>query len=122
MPHPLDAERSAAGPPPRPGPAPADAPVPRPTPAPPIRPAPAPAAGAEARPADDRGDELPELAEGGSAAGPGAVEVGVLLRRAQDGHAEAGVELYDHYVTIVHRYVCHRVGDRPTDEAVTSET
>jgi RNA polymerase sigma-70 factor (ECF subfamily) len=45
-----------------------------------------------------------------------------LVARAQAGDAEAFGELYDHYVTIVHRYVYHRVGDRTTAEDVTSET
>ena len=45
-----------------------------------------------------------------------------LVRRAQEGDAEAFGELYDHYVTLVHRYAYHRVGDRATAEDVTSET
>src|SRR3954447_23143482 len=45
-----------------------------------------------------------------------------MVRRAQDGDAEAFGELYDHYVTLVHRYAYHRVGDRATAEDVTSET
>jgi len=49
-------------------------------------------------------------------------DVWALVRRAQDGDAEAFGELYDHYVGMVHRYVHHRVGDRPTAEDVTSET
>ena len=135
MPHPLDAERSAAGPPPDPGAAAADgsvarptpAPRPRPTPAPRIRPTPAPRAGAavltaDDLPADDLEDELAELTEVGVAPEPGAVDVWGLVRRAQDGDAEAFGELYDHYVTMVHRYVYHRVGDRATAEDVTSET
>ena len=44
------------------------------------------------------------------------------MRRAQEGDAEAFGELYDHYVTMVHRYAYHRVGDRATAEDVTSET
>jgi RNA polymerase sigma-70 factor (ECF subfamily) len=48
--------------------------------------------------------------------------VWALVRRAQDGDAEAFGELYDHYVSTVHRYVHHRVGDRATAEDVTSET
>src|SRR4051812_46714020 len=38
-----------------------------------------------------------------------------MVRRAQDGDAEAFGELYDHYVTLVHRYAYHRVatGRRP---------
>jgi RNA polymerase sigma-70 factor (TIGR02952 family) len=45
-----------------------------------------------------------------------------LVRRTQEGDAEAFGELYDHYVSMVHRYVYHRVGDRATAEDVTSET
>jgi RNA polymerase sigma-70 factor (TIGR02952 family) len=44
------------------------------------------------------------------------------VRQAQEGDAEAFGRLYDHYVTMVHRYVYHRVGDRATAEDVTSET
>jgi RNA polymerase sigma-70 factor (TIGR02952 family) len=131
MPHPLDAERSAAGPPPRPGPAADDVPVARPTPRP--RPTPAPRASAEALPAghepapdtaDDLDDELAELTDAEVAPGPDAdgVDVWGLVHRAQAGDAEAFGELYDHYVTMVHRYVYHRVGDRATAEDVTSET
>ncbi len=108
MPHPLDAERSAAGPPPRPGPL--------------IRPTPVPRASAEALPTEDLDEELTELTEAGFALEPGAVDVWGLVRRAQEGDAEAFGELYDHYVTMVHRYVYHRVGDRATAEDVTSET
>ena len=140
MPHPLDAERSAAGPPPRPGPAAGDVPVTRsspgprvrPTPTPRVRPTPLPRASAEALPteveappdeaAEDLDDELAELADAGFAPAPGAVDVWALVHRAQAGDAEAFGELYDHYVTMVHRYVYHRVGDRATAEDVTSET
>jgi RNA polymerase sigma-70 factor (ECF subfamily) len=45
-----------------------------------------------------------------------------MVRRAQDGDAEAFGELYDHYVTLVHRYAHHRVGDRAAAEDVTSES
>jgi RNA polymerase sigma-70 factor (ECF subfamily) len=45
-----------------------------------------------------------------------------LVRRAQAGDAEAFGQLYDQYVTIVHRYAYHRVGDRTMAEDVTSET
>ena len=54
-----------------------------------------------------------------SADGP---DVWELVRRAQEGDAEAFGEIYDHYVGMVHRYVHHRVGDRTTAEDVTSET
>jgi RNA polymerase sigma-70 factor (TIGR02952 family) len=48
--------------------------------------------------------------------------VWALVRQAQEGDAEAFGRLYDHYVTMVYRYVYHRVGDRATAEDVTSET
>jgi RNA polymerase sigma-70 factor (ECF subfamily) len=64
---------------------------------------------------DDDDGRTPAIA----ADGP---DVWALVRRAQDGDAEAFGELYDHYVSIVHRYVHHRVGDRATAEDVTSET
>jgi RNA polymerase sigma-70 factor (TIGR02952 family) len=50
------------------------------------------------------------------------VPVWALVGRAQQGDAEAFGELYDRYVTVVHRYVYHRVGDRALAEDVTSET
>jgi RNA polymerase sigma-70 factor (ECF subfamily) len=50
------------------------------------------------------------------------VPVWALVSRAQEGDAEAFGELYDRYVTMVHRYVYHRVGDRALAEDVTSET
>ena len=53
---------------------------------------------------------------------PGSPDVWTLVRRAQDGDADAFGALYDHYVGMVHRYVHHRVGDRATAEDVTSET
>ncbi len=52
----------------------------------------------------------------------GGPDVWALVRRAQEGDAEAFGQLYDHYVGMVHRYVHHRVGDRATAEDVTSET
>ena len=39
-----------------------------------------------------------------------------------EGDAEAFGLLYDHYVSLVYRYVYNRVGDRATAEDVTSET
>jgi RNA polymerase sigma-70 factor (TIGR02952 family) len=51
-----------------------------------------------------------------------SVDVWALVGRAQDGDAEAFGQLYDHYVTLVHRYAYHRVGDRATAEDITSET
>jgi RNA polymerase sigma-70 factor (ECF subfamily) len=50
------------------------------------------------------------------------IPVWQLVERAQQGDAEAFGELYDRYVTVVHRYVLHRVGDRVLAEDVTSET
>jgi len=44
------------------------------------------------------------------------------VRRTQAGDAEAFGLLYDHYVSLVYRYVHNRVGDRATAEDVTSET
>jgi RNA polymerase sigma-70 factor (ECF subfamily) len=70
-------------------------------------------------------EEIVDLAEAGlsdvvpPAEGP---DVWGMVRRAQEGDAEAFGELYDHYVTLVHRYAYHRVGDRATAEDVTSET
>jgi RNA polymerase sigma-70 factor (ECF subfamily) len=138
MGHPLDAERSTAGSPPRP-PGARPTPHPRPTPFPRAaenggrpRPTPRPRASAEALvepnvvvedPAAD--EEIVDLAEAGlsdvvpAATGP---DVWGMVRRAQEGDAEAFGELYDHYVTLVHRYAYHRVGDRATAEDVTSET
>ena len=49
-------------------------------------------------------------------------DVWALVSRAQDGDAEAFGEMYDHYVSMVFRYVYARVGDRATAEDVTSET
>jgi RNA polymerase sigma-70 factor (TIGR02952 family) len=144
MAQPLDAERSTAGSPPRPPEA-SPAPRPRPTPYPRAadglrprpRPTPRPRASAEEilepnivadvtvldeAPPDE---EIVDLEEAGlsdvvpEAHGP---DVWGMVRRAQEGDAEAFGELYDHYVTLVHRYAYHRVGDRATAEDVTSET
>jgi RNA polymerase sigma-70 factor (TIGR02952 family) len=116
MPHPLDAGRSA------------DRARPRPTPAPRAsaeRLAPVAAANIAADVSDaiveDVADEVAGL-EAGDLPDAAGVDVWALVHRAQDGDAEAFGELYDHYVTMVHRYVHHRVGDRATAEDVTSET
>ena len=93
MPSPLDAERTAAVP----------LSVPLLTPP---RVAPPPRASSEA---------VPPVA-------PDTVDVWALVSRAQDGDAEAFGQLYDHYVTQVHRYAYHRVGDRALAEDITSET
>ncbi|TFV68641.1 sigma-70 family RNA polymerase sigma factor [Blastococcus sp. CT_GayMR20] len=110
MAHPLDAEREAAQAPPSPAPGRRPVPFPRPSPAP----APAVAEPAPQEPAEEPNFAVPP--------DPDGVDVWALVRRAQDGDAEAFGELYDHYVTMVHRYVYHRVGDRATAEDVTSET
>ncbi len=107
MPQPLDAGPPAAGPSPTP---------PRPTPR--------PRASSEAL-LDDPLDQVPaeDVAEAaGPLPEPPPADVWGMVRRAQDGDAEAFGELYDHYVTLVHRYAYHRVGDRATAEDVTSET
>jgi RNA polymerase sigma-70 factor (ECF subfamily) len=64
--------------------------------------------------------EAPEAPQ--SAAPAEGPDVWALVRRAQEGDAEAFGALYDHYVGMVHRYVHHRVGDRALAEDVTSET
>jgi RNA polymerase sigma-70 factor (ECF subfamily) len=110
MPAPLDAERQSAGPPPQAGGA-------RPTPHPRDRPTPFPRA-SEEKLEDESADEQNFTAP----PDPEGVDVWALVHRAQQGDAEAFGELYDHYVTMVHRYVYHRVGDRATAEDVTSET
>jgi len=128
MPHPLDAERQATEALSRPTPGSRPSPRPRPVPSP--RPTPLPRASTEAldEPAVPVVEEAvePEILEPDvlAAAPPvvDGVDVWDLVRRAQDGDAEAFGELYDHYVTMVHRYVYHRVGDRATAEDVTSET
>ena len=50
------------------------------------------------------------------------VDVWELVRRAQAGDAEGFGLLYDRYVDVVYRFLCHRVGDRATAEDLTSET
>lgn len=71
---------------------------------------------------DDQLVDVAELTDVGFIPDHGAVDVWSLVHRAQSGDAEAFGELYDHYATMVHRYVYHRVGDRATAEDVTSET
>ena len=112
MPQPPDAERPAAEAPPRPTPGRRPVPSPRPSPVPRT---------------SDAGHAAEEPAEAAVAtvvlpADPDGSDVWALVHRAQNGDAEAFGELYDHYVTMVHRYVYHRVGDRATAEDVTSET
>jgi RNA polymerase sigma-70 factor (ECF subfamily) len=109
MPQPLDAERATEEVPPEPSPVRRPSPVPRPTPV--------PRASHEALPLVEAAEpEVPVVPT------PDGVDVWGLVHRAQEGDAEAFGELYDHYVTMVHRYVYHRVGDRATAEDVTSET
>jgi RNA polymerase sigma-70 factor (TIGR02952 family) len=104
MPYPLDAERAA----------PEVSPDARP------RPTPLPRASSEALLSESAAEvDEPNVA---APADPEGVDVWALVHRAQEGDAEAFGELYDHYVTMVHRYVYHRVGDRATAEDVTSET
>jgi RNA polymerase sigma-70 factor (ECF subfamily) len=103
MAQPLDAEPAAAGVPARP------------------RPTPVPRASTEALIVAPE-TEGPEDAAVALVPAPDVVDVWALVHRAQEGDAEAFGELYDHYVTMVHRYVYHRVGDRATAEDVTSET
>ena len=112
MAQPLDAERSAAQASPRPTPGPRPAPAPRPTPL--------PRASSEALSGPEPVDEEAGSVEVSPA--PEGVDVWALVHRAQEGDGEAFGLLYDHYVTMVHRYVYHRVGDRATAEDVTSET
>jgi RNA polymerase sigma-70 factor (TIGR02952 family) len=82
----------------------------------------APAGGDAAGRDDARVQEVAqELAAPGEGAPP-VVGVWTLVRRAQDGDAEAFGRLYDHYVTMVHRYLLHRIGDRALAEDFTSET
>ncbi|MGY1635237.1 sigma-70 family RNA polymerase sigma factor [Geodermatophilus sp. SYSU D00742] len=70
----------------------------------------------------DEPDAAVEPAALDPVAPPPAVDVWELVRRAQQGDAEAFGELYDHYVTVVFRYLYHRVGDRALVEDLTSET
>lgn len=129
MPQPLDAERSdtATSPPPSPRPS------PRPRPSPVPRPTPFPRASAEALPEPNVAAQLVEPVTEEAVAevealdvalppAPEGVDVWELVARAQAGDAEAFGRLYDHYVSMVHRYVYYRVGDRATAEDVTSET
>jgi RNA polymerase sigma-70 factor (TIGR02952 family) len=119
------AERLDASPIPRPRPRPG----PRPTPFPravgeELVPVPAAAPEAEFVPiplADVTTDEAPLEPETPEPRGE-QPDVWALVARAQQGDAEAFGQLYDHYVTMVHRYVYHRVGDRVLAEDVTSET
>ncbi len=128
MPQPLDAEQPAPAAVRRPRPSPRPRPTPHPRASaevlaaevaePNIAAETAPAA--EAAPADvptvedDAPVEVPAAADG--------PDVWEWVRRTQEGDPEAFGQLYDHYVTLVFRYVYNRVGDRATAEDVTSET
>ena len=126
MGHPLDAERQADGPPPGPLGEPVGRPRPTPYPrasAEAFPPAPSSEAVAVADAAPEEVDaELAALAGTGAAPPIAGPDVWGMVRRAQEGDAEAFGQLYDNYVTLVHRYAYHRVGDRATAEDVTSET
>jgi RNA polymerase sigma-70 factor (ECF subfamily) len=98
----------------RPGPA------PRPRPTPHLRPAVEPRG--TVLPTDVVDDEPDTAVEVAGSVPPPTVDVWALVRRAQDGDAEAFGRLYDHYVPMVYRYVLHRVGDRAQAEDFTSET
>ena len=129
QPRPLDAERALAGvaaarPGVRPTPFPrrsaeelSQAPVPGEAAG--EQPAAAEATEVAGAPPVDEVDEVPEFDEV-----PEGDQVAVwqLVERAQQGDGEAFGRLYDRYVTVVHRYVMHRVGDRSLAEDVTSET
>ncbi|MGY2064754.1 sigma-70 family RNA polymerase sigma factor [Blastococcus sp. SYSU DS0619] len=125
MPHPLDAGRPA-GATALPGPGPRPTPFPRSS----AEALPAPTGAPVAEVLEDLSQEttelptevIAELAARSGAVAAGDVDVWALVRAAQDGDAEAFGRLYDHYVTLVHRYAYHRVGDRATAEDVTSET
>ena len=129
---------------PRPTPGRRPTPVPRPTPGPRAAdqiPAPEPVPAVESIPsietavaeidpnvelaeelAEEIEEDLAALEADETLAGEARGEVWDLVQRAQEGDAEAFGELYDRYVTVVHRYVYHRVGDRTMAEDVTSET
>jgi RNA polymerase sigma-70 factor (ECF subfamily) len=59
---------------------------------------------------------------GGDRAGAASDDVPDLVRRAQDGDADAFGALYDRYVDLVYRYIYYRVGSRALAEDLTSET
>jgi RNA polymerase sigma-70 factor, ECF subfamily len=81
------------------------------------RPAPVPRRSVEDVPVGGERDGAP-----GEGLPDDRVDVWALVRRAQEGDAEAFGRLYDHHVALVHRYVLYRVGDRAQAEDFTSET
>ncbi|WP_336028326.1 sigma-70 family RNA polymerase sigma factor [Geodermatophilus sp. FMUSA9-8] len=127
---PVDERSSAVPTGRRPGPRPRPTPQPRasaegapPADAAPVEPpAVEPPAIGPAQDAEDDGALAEELAALEEALPGDRVDVWGLVHRAQDGDAEAFGQLYDHYVTLVYRYVLHRVGDRAQAEDFTSET
>ena len=145
-PRPIDAARQATVaapvadgrptpyPHPRPSPRPRPTPVPRasdealgtttpaPRPEPPGEPPPEPDVVVDPALDEEVREEIAALADAGAVPATQGTDVWALVRAAQDGDAEAFGRLYDHYVTMIHRYVYHRVGDRATAEDVTSET
>jgi RNA polymerase sigma-70 factor (TIGR02952 family) len=90
----------------------------------PVPPPPAPAAEPETEDDDPALDAelVAEVAALEETLPDDRVDVWGLVHRAQQGDAEAFGELYDHYVTMVYRYLYHRVGDRTLAEDFTSET
>ncbi len=52
----------------------------------------------------------------------GTADAWDLVRRTQEGDAEAFGQLYDRYVDTVYRFVYYRLGDRTQAEDLTSET
>ncbi|MGX5657394.1 sigma-70 family RNA polymerase sigma factor [Geodermatophilus nigrescens] len=127
---PVDERSSAVPTRRRPGPRPRPTPQPRasaegapPADAAPVEPPAAEPPGiAPAQDAEDDGALAEELAALEETLPGDRVDVWGLVHRAQDGDAEAFGQLYDHYVTLVYRYVLHRVGDRAQAEDFTSET
>jgi RNA polymerase sigma-70 factor (ECF subfamily) len=112
QPHPPDAEPALAG-----------VPVERPRPHPRPRPTPVPRRSDEGlEDAPEPAGELFALEDDGVDADPARTPAWELVARTQQGDVEAFGLLYDRYVTMVHRYVHHRVGDRSLAEDVTSET
>jgi RNA polymerase sigma-70 factor (ECF subfamily) len=111
QPHPADAAHALAG-----------VPVERSRPHPRPRPTPVPRRGDEA--VEDVPDLVEELLgpEDDGVADAERTPVWELVAQAQRGDAEAFGLLYDRYVTMVHRYAHHRVGDRSLAEDITSET
>jgi RNA polymerase sigma-70 factor (TIGR02952 family) len=129
MPSPRPRVGAVARPSPDPGPTASPIPRPRPTPFPRATGTEQPAAAAPPETPDEPEtvleeveEEIAALADAGAVPDENRTDVWALVRAAQDGDAEAFGRLYDHYVTMIHRYAYHRVGDRALAEDVTSET